>query len=48
MREDRNRRNLELITKSLLVICLDEALPSTFNCRLQKGGPGNLFLYDNL
>ncbi|XP_076259622.1 choline acetyltransferase isoform X1 [Rhynchophorus ferrugineus] len=40
MKDDRNRRNLELIAKSLLVICLDEALPNSFNCRLQKGGKG--------
>ncbi|XP_066141678.1 choline O-acetyltransferase [Euwallacea fornicatus] len=40
MREEKNRRNLELIAKSLLVVCLDEALPTTFNCRLQKGGQG--------
>ncbi|XP_019767921.2 choline O-acetyltransferase [Dendroctonus ponderosae] len=40
MKEERNRRNLELITKSLLIVCLDETLPSSFNCRLQKGGAG--------
>ncbi|VEN58241.1 unnamed protein product [Callosobruchus maculatus] len=41
MKDDKNKRNLELITKSLLVVCLDEALPSTFNCRLQRGGKGH-------
>ncbi|XP_060527166.1 choline O-acetyltransferase-like isoform X1 [Cylas formicarius] len=40
MKEERNRRNLELITKSLLVVCLDEALTNNFNCRLQRGGKG--------
>lgn len=37
MKEDRNRRNLELITKSLIVICLDEPPPTSFNCRLPRG-----------
>lgn len=37
---ERNRRNLDLITKSLLVVCLDEGLNSGFNCRLQRGGKG--------
>nr|CAH7750018.1 unnamed protein product [Callosobruchus chinensis] len=41
LKDDKNKRNLELITKSLLVVCLDEALPSTFNCRLQRGGKGH-------
>ncbi|CAG9766802.1 unnamed protein product [Ceutorhynchus assimilis] len=40
MRDEKNRRNLELIEKSLLIVCLDEALPASFNCRLQKGGKG--------
>lgn len=40
MKEERNRRNLDLIAKSLLIVCLDEPLPSSFNCRLQKGGAG--------
>lgn len=40
-RDDRNRHNLELIARSLLVICLDEPLPTSFNCRLQKGGKGH-------
>ncbi|KAL3280420.1 hypothetical protein HHI36_017902 [Cryptolaemus montrouzieri] len=39
--DERNGRNLDLITKALLVICLDEALPSTFNCRLQRGAKGH-------
>lgn len=39
-REEQNRRNLDLIKKSLLVICLDEPLPSSFNCRLQRGAKG--------
>lgn len=37
MRDEKNARNLELITKSLLIICLDEPLPTSFNCRLQRG-----------
>ncbi|KAJ8935837.1 hypothetical protein NQ314_012615 [Rhamnusium bicolor] len=41
MKEDRNKRNLELITKSLLIVCLDEGLPTTFNCRLQRGVKGH-------
>ncbi|XP_017774150.1 PREDICTED: choline O-acetyltransferase isoform X2 [Nicrophorus vespilloides] len=40
-RDDQNRRNFELIAKSLLVVCLDEALPTSFNCRLQRGGKGH-------
>ncbi|XP_050294303.1 choline O-acetyltransferase, partial [Anthonomus grandis grandis] len=40
MKDDKNRRNIELITKSLLVVCLDEALPASFNCRNPKGGKG--------
>lgn len=36
----RNRRNMELIETALLVICLDEPLPTSFNCRLQRGGRG--------
>lgn len=38
MKDEKNKRNLELITKSLLIICLDEPLPTTFNCRLNRGG----------
>lgn len=41
MRDDRNRRNFDLITKSLLIVCLDEALPANFNCRLQRGVKGH-------
>ncbi|CAG9860188.1 unnamed protein product [Phyllotreta striolata] len=41
MKEEMNRRNLDLITKSLLVVCLDESLPNTFNCRFQRGGKGH-------
>ncbi|CAH1977426.1 unnamed protein product [Acanthoscelides obtectus] len=33
MKDDKNKRTLELITKSLLVVCLDEALPSTSGIR---------------
>lgn len=40
-RNDQNRRNLDLITKSLIVVCLDEPLPSTFNCRLPRGARGH-------
>lgn len=39
-RDEQNRRNLELIKKSLFVICLDEPLPASFNCRLQRGAKG--------
>ncbi|XP_044760745.1 choline O-acetyltransferase [Coccinella septempunctata] len=39
--DERNRRNLDLIAKSLLVICLDEALPPSFNCRLHRGAKGH-------
>ncbi|XP_045460788.1 choline O-acetyltransferase isoform X2 [Harmonia axyridis] len=39
--DENNRRNLDLISKSLLVICLDEALPPSFNCRLQRGAKGH-------
>uniref|UniRef100_A0AAU6PBV7 Choline O-acetyltransferase n=1 Tax=Protohermes xanthodes TaxID=1452977 RepID=A0AAU6PBV7_9NEOP len=31
--DERNRRNLDLIAKSLLLICLDEPLPANFNAR---------------
>ncbi|XP_023310152.1 choline O-acetyltransferase [Anoplophora glabripennis] len=41
MKEERNRRNLDLITKSLLIVCLDEGLPNNFNCRLPRGGRGH-------
>lgn len=41
LKEERNSRNIELIMKSLLVVCLDEGLPNTFNCRLQRGGQGH-------
>lgn len=40
-RDEQNRRNLDLIARSLLVICLDEPLPSTFNCRLPRGAKGH-------
>ncbi|KAJ8978412.1 hypothetical protein NQ317_008487 [Molorchus minor] len=42
MKDDRNRRNLDLIVKSLLVVCLDEGLPTSFNCRLPRGGQGHM------
>nr|XP_008201281.1 PREDICTED: choline O-acetyltransferase [Tribolium castaneum] len=41
MGSERNRRNLDLIQRSLLVVCLDEGLGSGFNCRLQRGGKGH-------
>jgi choline O-acetyltransferase len=41
MKNERNRRNLDLIAKALLVVCLDEGLGSGFNCRLQRGGKGH-------
>ncbi|KAJ8917224.1 hypothetical protein NQ315_012716 [Exocentrus adspersus] len=41
MKDEINQRNLDLIVKSLLVLCLDEALPNTFNCRLPRGGKGH-------
>ncbi|KAL1517126.1 hypothetical protein ABEB36_000934 [Hypothenemus hampei] len=40
MRDEHNERNIDLINKALLIVCLDEALPPAFNCRLQKGGKG--------
>lgn len=40
-REERNRRNLELIEQALLVLCLDEPLPTTFNTRVQRGVKGH-------
>ncbi|KAB0800227.1 hypothetical protein PPYR_05967 [Photinus pyralis] len=40
-KDDRNRRNLELIDKSLLIICLDEPLPTSFNVRNHRGGEGH-------
>ncbi|KAK4881449.1 hypothetical protein RN001_004768 [Aquatica leii] len=40
-RDERNRRNLELIEKSLLIVCLDEPLPSSFNLRTQRGAAGH-------
>ncbi|GJQ73911.1 hypothetical protein Trydic_g18845 [Trypoxylus dichotomus] len=42
IRDLKNARNLDLIEKSLLVICLDEPLPSSFNCRLVKGTKGHM------
>ncbi|XP_050501870.1 choline O-acetyltransferase [Diabrotica virgifera virgifera] len=42
MKEERNTRNLDLITKALVVVCLDEGLPNNFNCRLQRGGKGHI------
>ncbi|CAH0553094.1 unnamed protein product, partial [Brassicogethes aeneus] len=41
LKEERNARNIELIMKSIFVVCLDEALPNEFNCRLQRGGKGH-------
>lgn len=40
--DERNRRNLELVEKSLLVVCLDEPLPQSFNCRIQRGKQGHV------
>ena len=31
--EKRNRQNLYLIENALLVVCLDDPLPASFNCR---------------
>jgi hypothetical protein len=31
--EKRNRQNLELIENALLVVCFDDPLPASFNCR---------------
>lgn len=39
--DEKNRRNLDLISKALMVICLDEPLPPRFNCRLQRGAKGH-------
>lgn len=39
-KHDQNRRNLDIIVKSLFIICLDEPLPSSFNCRLPRGANG--------
>lgn len=41
-KEDKNRRNLELIVKSMVVLCLDEPLPTSFNSRLNKGAKGHV------
>jgi hypothetical protein len=31
--EKRNRQNLDLIENALLVVCFDDPLPASFNCR---------------
>jgi hypothetical protein len=31
--DKRNRQNLELIENALLVVCFDDPLPASFNCR---------------
>ncbi|KAI4459911.1 carnitine o-acyltransferase [Holotrichia oblita] len=41
IRDGRNLRNLDLIEKSLLVVCLDEPLPISFNSRFPKGSKGH-------
>lgn len=35
---EQNRRNLDLISKSLLIVCFDEALPLSFNARSSRPG----------
>ncbi|XP_018326513.1 choline O-acetyltransferase [Agrilus planipennis] len=42
LRNDRNRRNMELIEKALLVLCLDEALSNNFNSHVQRGAKGHV------
>ena len=32
-----NRQNLDLIENALLVVCLDDPLPASFNCRTLRG-----------
>lgn len=39
--DERNRRNLDLIQKAMLVVCLDEPLPATYNSKLHKGSKGH-------
>lgn len=41
LKDERNRRNLELIERSLLIVCLDEPLPTSFNLRSQRGLKGH-------
>lgn len=40
LQDDSNRRNIELIEESLLLICLDEPLPDHFNARGFNGSHG--------
>lgn len=37
-----NKRNFELIEKSMVVICLDEPLPTSFNGKYKKSAPGHM------
>lgn len=37
LQDEQNARNIELIEKSLVVLCLDEALPTAFNARAFLG-----------
>ncbi|KAF5300477.1 hypothetical protein FQA39_LY02276 [Lamprigera yunnana] len=40
-KDEKNCRNLDLIEKCLLIVCLDEPLPTIFNLRTQKGAQGH-------
>lgn len=42
MKNENNKRNLELLEKSLLVVCLDEPLPTSFNGKFKKSAPGHM------
>lgn len=38
---DQNQLNVELIEKALILLCIDESLPLTFNCRGFHGSPSS-------
>ncbi len=39
--DEKNSRNIELIEQALVLLCLDEILPSSFNARGFHGGPAS-------
>ena len=46
MMDEQNRRNIELIEKALLLLCLDETLPTTFNATEFAGASKSFYFTD--
>lgn len=46
MMDEENRRNIELIEKALLLLCLDETLPTTFNATEFAGASKSFYFTD--